>query len=79
MEKSSKSSSSTHTHDPDLTVLETQDHHATMAEGRMMNHTRAAEEEVGPEYKKQAEEGGGGGGKPKLEKFAYGCECLMIC
>jgi len=70
--KSSQSSGSRHT-DTAFDVVETQDHHAVMPEGKMMNNTQAAEEQVGPMLSKEA---GAEAPRPKLEKFAYGCEFI---
>ena len=48
-----------------------------MEEGKKMNSLSAAEEEVGPELKKETGADGAGGGRPKLDKFAYSCESIL--
>ena len=55
-----------------LQVKEGHEHSATVPEGQAANDTRPAAEQVGPTA--QQDGAAGAPGKPKLDKFAYGCE-----
>jgi len=59
-----------------LQVKESNEHASALPEGQAANDTRPAAERVGPTLAKEG--GAGAPGKPKLDKFAYGCEWCCL-